>query len=609
MMFQKNKKLAVLVSDVGMGTNLQAIIDGVNEGKIKSEISAVISDKENTPALERAKKHNLRIEICPKKEALLPLLQKIAPDYICLAGWKQIILDEVILAFSNKILNLHPGLIPDTVNGVVGNPDSTPALWNKGMLTTKAIQNFLDRKSTSPQPSLDRRGSKSEVLKILIIGAGGGREHALGWKIAQSPRAGELFFARGNAGTAQLGTNLDIKETETTKLLEFAKKPARNASRSDAGGEKIDLTLVLSDDPLAIGTIDEFQKAGLRVWGPSKAASELEWSKAYAKDFMKRHQIPTSKYEVFNDFEKAKKYVEKGSVPVVIKASGLALGKGVTVAQTKEEAIKTLHEIFIDKIFGASGNEVVIEEYLKGTEISIHAISDGKNFKMFPSSQDHKRIFDGNAGPNTGGMGVIAPLPFVNDVLMKRIEKKIVAPTLEGMAKEGRPFVGILYPGIMLTKEGPRVFEFNARFGDPEAQTYMRLLDTDILDILDASIDGKIADLKIKWKKNTYACNIALASGGYPGSCEKGKMISGIPPLLVKEGVGGGDIVIFHASTKIVMQDLTTNGGRVLGISATGKSLKKSLDKAYEAISKISFEGMQYRKDIGKKALELSKLS
>ena len=663
-MFQKNKKLAVLVSDVGMGTNLQAIIDGVNEGKIKSEISAVISDKENTPALERAKKHNLRIEICPKKEALLPLLQKIAPDYICLAGWKQIILDEVILAFSNKILNLHPGLIPDTVNGVVGNPDSTPALWNKGMLTTKAIQNFLDQKSTfagssihfltlnfdfgpvlgrtfekietgdtvdslytrlkkkenemyvevlgkltSPQPSLDRRGSKSEVLKILIIGAGGGREHALGWKIAQSPRAGELFFARGNAGTAQLGTNLDIKETETTKLLEFAKKPARNASRSDAGGGKIDLTLVLSDDPLAIGTIDEFQKAGLRVWGPSKAASELEWSKAYAKDFMKRHQIPTSKYEVFNDFEKAKKYVEKGSVPVVIKASGLALGKGVTVAQTKEEAIKTLHAIFIDKIFGASGNEVVIEEYLKGTEISIHAISDGKNFKMFPSSQDHKRIFDGNAGPNTGGMGVIAPLPFVNDVLMKRIEKKIVAPTLEGMAKEGRPFVGILYPGIMLTKEGPRVFEFNARFGDPEAQTYMRLLDTDILDILDASIDGKIADLKIKWKKNTYACNIALASGGYPGSCEKGKMISGIPPLLVKEGVGGGDIVIFHASTKIVMQDLTTNGGRVLGISATGKSLKKSLDKAYEAISKISFEGMQYRKDIGKKALELSKLS
>ncbi len=421
--------------------------------------------------------------------------------------------------------------------------------------------------------------------KILIIGAGGGREHALGWKIAQSERVGELFFARGNAGTAKLGTNLDIKETEILKLLEFTRK------------EKIDLTLVVSDNPLSVGMVDEFQKVGLRVWGPSKGASELEWSKAYAKDFMKRHNIPTAKYAVFNDFEKAKIYVEKGQVPVVIKASGLALGKGVTVAQTKEKAIEALQKIFIDKIFGVGGNEVVIEEYLEGVEISTHAISDGKNFKIFPSSQDHKRIFDGNAGPNTGGMGVIAPLPFVNNILLARIEKEIVAPTLAGMTKEGRPFVGILYPGIMLTKNGPKVFEFNARFGDPETQTYMRLLDTDLLDIIDASIDGKLNNLEIKWKKDTFACNIALASGGYPGNYEKGN------PIFIEEGGGGGDIVIFHAGTKMEKGKLVTNGGRVLGVSAVGNTLQETLDKTYKAIDKISFKGMQYRRDIGKSAL------
>ncbi len=420
--------------------------------------------------------------------------------------------------------------------------------------------------------------------KILIIG-GGGREHAVGWKVSQSERAGSLYFAPGNAGTLELGTNVTISATDIPKLVEFAKR------------EKIDLTLALPDDPLSLGIVDAFRAEGLRIWGPTKAASELEWSKAYAKDFMKRHGVPTAKYEVFNDFEKAKKYVEKGAVPVVIKASGLALGKGVTVAQTKEEALRSLEDVLVKKVFGNAGNEVVIEEYLSGIEISAHAISDGKSFKMFPCSQDHKRIFDGNVGPNTGGMGVIAPLPFIDSAMMKRIEKEIIKPTIEGMAREGRPFVGILYPGIMLTPEGPKVFEFNARFGDPETQTYMRLLDTDLLDIVDASIDGKITDLKIKWKE-LYACNIAIASGGYPGSYEKGKVISGIMEAGMQP-----DVIIFHAGTKIVRQDLTTNGGRVLGVSATGSSMKEALDKAYKAIEKISFEGMQYRKDIGKSAL------
>ena len=422
-------------------------------------------------------------------------------------------------------------------------------------------------------------------LKILIIGAGGGREHALGWKIAQSGRAGELFFARGNAGTAQIGTNLDILETDIKSLLSFAKK------------EKINLTLVASDDPLAAGVVDAFMEAKLRVWGPTRAAAELEWSKAYAKDFMKKHDIPTGNYEVFTDFEKAKLYVEKGKLPVVIKASGLALGKGVTVAQTKEEAIEILQKILVDKIFGTSGNEVVIEEYLEGIEISIHALSDGKSWKLFPASQDHKRIFDGNNGPNTGGMGAIAPLPFVSDSLMAKIEKEIIAPTILGMVKEGRPFIGCLYPGIMLTKEGPKVFEFNSRLGNPEAEVYLRLLENDFLDIVDASIDGKLRGMNLKWK-NLFACNIVLASGGYPEKYEKGEIISGI-----EEAEKEPDIILFHAGTKIASHDLTTNGGRVLGISAVGNTLEEALAKAYRAIEKISFEGMQYRKDIGKSAL------
>lgn len=422
-----------------------------------------------------------------------------------------------------------------------------------------------------------------EKQKILIIG-GGGREHAVGWKVVQSTKAGQVFFAPGNAGTLEIGTNVDISAVDIPKLVEFAQK------------EKIDLTLALPDDPLALGVVDAFQAQDLRIWGPTKAGSELEWSKAYAKDFMKRHNIPTAKYEVFTDFEKAKIYVEKGLFPVAIKASGLALGKGVTIAQSKEEAIEALRKILVEKVFGNAGNEVIVEEFLEGVEISIHAISDGKSWKIFPPSQDHKRIYAGNVGPNTGGMGVIAPLSFVPDVLLARIEKEIVAPAILSMAEEGRPFIGCLYPGVMLTNEGPKVFEFNARFGDPETQTYMRLLETDLLDIIDASIDGKLSDLKIKWKENIYACNIALASGGYPAEYKKGKVITGIP-----EAQMGTDVVVFHAGTKLEDNgELVTNGGRVLGVSATGKNLKDALDGAYEAISKISFGGMQYRKDIGK---------
>ncbi len=429
----------------------------------------------------------------------------------------------------------------------------------------------------------------SKKQRILIIGSGG-REHAVGWKVMQSPKVEKIFFAPGNAGTKELGTNIDIKATDIDALLDFAKK------------ERIDLTLALPDDPLALGIVDTFQKENLKIWGPTKNASKIEWSKAYAKGFMKRYNIPTARYQVFTNYDTACQYIETQSYPLVIKASGLALGKGVIIVKNKNEATKTLEDILINKIFGTAGDEVVIEEYLVGTEISIHAFSDGKNYKLFPTSQDHKRIRDNDEGPNTGGMGTIAPLRFIDIEMLKRIEEEIIAPAIEGMLKDGNPFVGCLYPGIMLTNDGPKVFEFNARLGDPETQTYMRLLDTDLLEIIEASLEEKLNEIEIKWK-DLSACTVMLASAGYPGNYEKGKVITGLEKIINK------DIIVFHSGTKIenlpaqTGNNLITNGGRVLGISATGVNLKEALEAAYGAIKEINFNGMQYRSDIGKKAL------
>ncbi|OGI71663.1 phosphoribosylamine--glycine ligase [Candidatus Nomurabacteria bacterium RIFCSPHIGHO2_02_FULL_35_13] len=417
--------------------------------------------------------------------------------------------------------------------------------------------------------------------KILIIGSGG-REHAIGWKIKQSPMCGELYFAPGNAGTEKIGINVPIDAKNIPALIEFVKK------------EKIDLTLAIPDDPLALGIVDEFQKENLRIFGPTKKAAQLESSKAFAKNFMQKYDLPTAKFKVFSDFNEAVKYIDTQSLPIVIKASGLALGKGVIIAQTTEEAHKALEDILVRKIFGESGNEVIIEEFLIGREISIHAFSDGKNYSIFPTSQDHKRIGEGNTGPNTGGMGTVAPLSFVTNELLNNIKKTIIAPTLSKMNEDKNTFSGVIYPGLILTESGPKILEYNTRFGDPETETYMRLLETDLLEIINACVDQKLNEIKIKWK-SIYACTIILASGGYPGSYEKGKIIRGI-----EEAERNNNIIVFHAGTKIEKDNLITNGGRVLGVSAIGSDLKKALDIAYEAVSKISFEGMQYRKDIGK---------
>lgn len=427
--------------------------------------------------------------------------------------------------------------------------------------------------------------------KILIIGSGG-REHAIGWKIKQSLRAGDLYFAPGNAGTLKLGMNVSISATDIPKLIEFVKK------------EKIDLTLALPDDPLALGIVDEFQKQGLRIWGPTKAAAQLEWSKAFSKNFMEKHGLPTARFKTFTNCDEAKDYLTRQPLPVVIKASGLALGKGVLICQTHEEANEALEDILVKKVFGDAGNEVVIEEFLTGPEISIHAFSDGKNYKMFPTSQDHKKVGEGDTGLNTGGMGTIAPVPFVTHELLKIIEDTIVGPTIQAMSDEGTPFVGLLYPGLILTESGPKLLEYNARFGDPETQSYMRLLDTDLLDIFDACIDSTLANLEIKWKTTppedgqVSAATIVLASGGYPENYEKGKAISGIDKAEMQP-----DIVVFHAGTAMKDRELVTSGGRVLGVSATAPTLEEALKKAYKAVAEISFEGMQYRKDIGKSSL------
>ncbi|KKP98108.1 MAG: Phosphoribosylamine-glycine ligase, partial [Candidatus Nomurabacteria bacterium GW2011_GWA1_36_15] len=334
--------------------------------------------------------------------------------------------------------------------------------------------------------------------KILIIGSGG-REHAIGWKIAQSPICGKLYFAPGNGGTLNIGVNIGIKATDIKSLITFVRK------------EKIDLTLAIPDDPLALGIVNEFQKEGLRIFGPTKEAAQLESSKSFAKNFMHRHNLPTAKFKTFIVFSEALKYVNTLNLPIVIKASGLAFGKGVIIAQTEREAHEALENILIKKIFAEAGKEVVIEEFLTGPEISIHAFSDGKNYSIFPASQDHKRIGEGDTGPNTGGMGTIAPLPFVAEELKKNIEENIIKTTLAGMLEEKNIFSGVLYPGLMLTKDGPKILEYNARFGDPETETYMRLLHTDLLEIINACIDQNLDKIKIEWKKES-ACTIMLAS-------------------------------------------------------------------------------------------------
>ncbi len=425
-------------------------------------------------------------------------------------------------------------------------------------------------------------------MKVLIVGSGG-REHALVWKIKQSSKfkaqSSKIFCAPGNAGIAQIAECVNINAEDVQGLLSFAKK------------EGIGLTVVGPEVPLTLGIVDEFENAGLRIFGASRRAAEIEGSKAFSKDLMKKYGIPTAEYEAFTDKEKAISYLKAKGAPIVVKASGLAAGKGVVVAATVGEAVDAVKMIMGDKAFGSAGDEVVIEEFLEGEEVSLLAFTDGKTVLPMPSAQDHKRAYDNDEGPNTGGMGVYSPAPVLTKELLDRVMKEIMLPTVKGMVSEGRPYKGVLYAGLMMTPKGPKTLEFNARFGDPETQPLMMRLKSDIIDVIDAVIDERLAEIKIDWDERASVC-VVMAAGGYPGDYRKRDEIKGL-----EEAANMKYVMVFHAGTALKDGKIVTNGGRVLGVTALGNGIKEAIDRVYQAVSKITWDGAYYRKDIGRRAL------
>ena len=426
-------------------------------------------------------------------------------------------------------------------------------------------------------------------MKVLIVGSGG-REHAIAWKVAQSPKVDKIYCAPGNAGIAEYAECVDIAAMVFDKLVAFAKE------------KEIDLTVIGMDDPLVGGVVDAFEAEGLRVFGPRKNAAILEGSKAFSKDLMKKYGIPTAGYETFDDPAKVMDYIRsKGKYPVVIKADGLALGKGVLICQNEQEAADGVKEIMLDKKFGASGNHVVVEEFLTGPEVSVLSFTDGKVVKPMVSSMDHKRANDHDTGLNTGGMGTIAPNPYYTPEVAAECMEKIFLPTIKAMNAEGCPFKGCLYFGLMLTPDGPKVIEYNCRFGDPETQVVLPLLEGDLLRIMQACTNGTLENEEVKFSDGAAAC-VILASGGYPVAYEKGKPITG---LVDGQLPGEENVTVYHSGTAITEDGaLVTAGGRVLGVTATGPRLTNALSHAYEAAEKISFEKLHKRSDIGLRALK-----
>lgn len=420
-------------------------------------------------------------------------------------------------------------------------------------------------------------------MKVLVVGSGG-REHALCWKIAQRPDT-EVYVAPGNIGMVDVATLVNIKVDDIAGLVDFAK------------AEGIDLTVVGPELPLTLGIVDAFQEAGLACFGPNKAAAKLEGSKAFSKELMKKYGIPTAAFDTFTDVEKAKAFVDEIGVPCVVKADGLAAGKGVIICMTREEADKAIEDMLTDHAFGDASATIVIEEYMVGPEVSVLAFADGKSVLPMVSAQDHKRIFDGDKGPNTGGMGAYSPAPVYTEALSAEVNKTIIEPTIAAMAAEGTPFTGILYTGLMLTEKGPRVLEYNVRFGDPETQPIMVRMKSDIVALFQACVDGKLDEATIEWHDEAAVC-VIMASGGYPASSEKGVPIHGLDDIAAEEAI------VFHSGTAEKDGEIVTNGGRVLGVTAKDATIKGAIDKAYAAVEKINFDHMQFRRDIGARALQ-----
>lgn len=416
-------------------------------------------------------------------------------------------------------------------------------------------------------------------MKILVVG-GGGREHAICWKLSKEKNIEKVYCAPGNAGIANVAECVNISDTNIEELLKFAKE------------NEIGLTIVGPEVPLVMGIVDEFEKEGLRVFGPNKKCAQLEGSKAFSKDFMIKHNIPTAKYKEYTNLEEAISEIDSFGYPVVIKADGLAAGKGVVIPENREDAIATLKEMMSDKKFGAAGDKIVIEEFLKGIETSILAFVDNDTIVPMASAKDHKKVNNYEQGPNTGGMGTFSPSEIYTEELANKVKETVLEKTLEGFKKDGLNFKGILFVGLMITEDGEKVLEYNVRFGDPETQSVLFRLETDLHEIMEAILDNKLKDIEINYSDDEAVC-VMLTSGGYPDSYEKGKIITGLENL-------DDDIVVFHSGTKMLDGNLVTNGGRVIGITAKSTTVKDAAEKVYENIKKINFEGMHYRTDIGR---------
>lgn len=626
-------KIVILTSDIGTGTNLQAIIEAINKKIINGKISAVISDVKDTPSIKRARKYRLPILICPKKEQLQSLLDKLKPDYICLAGWKQIIPDELLGTYPNRILNTHPGLIPDTLDGVVKNPDGTLGLWNKGKMTTFAMQNFLDSKATyagcsnhflssefdfgkvlgrcfekirknDTVDTLYTRLKKKEnqlyvkvlaklsQLKTVMVIDAGGRGAVLVEKYGQSELVGKILAVPGND---LMSINTDkpvitfphLKTTSIKEILAIARK------------EKVDLVDVAQDNAVESGLVDQLTKIGVTALGPTKRAGQIEWDKAWARQFMGKYKIPSPKFYIFKSPKKAIDFVKQNPQKNwFVKASGLAEGKGVILSKGVKETILAIKQM---ERFGKSGATFLLEECLEGEEFSAFALCDGNNFKIVGYAQDHKRANDGDLGPNTGGMGCVSNPLLVDDEIKKQTVE-IFDKTLKALKQEARPYKGILYlGGMVVNNRQVFVIEFNARWGDPEAEVIIPSIQNDLYEVSQAMIKGKIKLLRLKLDQKIRVV-VAGCAKGYPVDYSEvlGKRVNGI------EEAQNMGVRVYGAGIKKNGNEWMVNGGRVLFVMAEGENILQAYQKAYLAIKKISVEGenLHYRKDIGWRDLD-----
>ena len=614
------KNISVLVS--GGGTNFQSVIDHIENGYIpNARIALLVSSKADAYALQRAEKHGIKSVVIGKNEypdmaerteAIIQALDAEKTDLVILAGYMNVVQPPLVRKYKNRIINIHPSLIPKYSGMGFYGMHVHKAVVAAGERESGATVHFVDEgvdtgniilqrrvpvlKEDTPEelaarvlktehkilPEVVRMFCNDELekagKKVLIVG-GGGREHAIAWKLNQSPHVGRLYCAPGNPGISRVAECVPIEAEDLEGIRDFCVK------------EKIDLAVIGPEVPLSMGITDLLTAEGVRVFGPDKSCARLEGSKVFTKEFLVRHQIPTARYKEYTDPAELRKDIGIFGFPMVIKADGLAAGKGVVLAEDREAAELAIHEMMEEHKFGAAADRIIVEECLTGVEASMLCFVDGKTIVPMESAQDYKRVFDGDKGPNTGGMGSYSPSLLFNEDLEKRIREEILDPTIQGFLEDGLDFRGVLFIGLMLSEDGPKVIEFNNRFGDPETQSVLMRLDSDLLEIFEACVDGTLDKVEMNWSSERAVC-VVLASGGYPEGYEKGKVISGLDD--VEE-----DIVVFHAGTAVRDGEIVTSGGRVLGVTATGKTHEEARAKAFSNVEKIHFEGAHYRKDIG----------